>query len=424
MSIKKASHHSIRYAYHALVAVAGVAAASGVYFGMPVLMSVSYSGGLATSTSQAAVAPLPQKPVAAHVERPVPMKGLYMSQCVVGTPTFRDSLVAFIDSSELNAVVIDIKDYTGKIAFPTDNPVLKDSVSGACGARDMRAFVERLHQKGIYVIGRITVFQDPYYTSVHPELAVQRKDSGVWKDRKGLAFIDVGAKPFWDYIIELGKESYAIGFDELNFDYVRFPSDGDMTNTFYAHSAGKSKPQQLEEFFEYLSLGLRPTQAKLSVDLFGMTTTNTDDLNIGQVLERALPYFDYVYPMVYPSHYPKTFNGWADPNANTYDLMKFVLDAAVRRTAATTTTVAAFLHTAIASASTSSPQATSPQLYEKPVYDTSKIVPWLQDFDYPVDYTPAMVRNQINATYAAGLDSYLFWDAGNKYSSLRQVLTQ
>jgi hypothetical protein len=399
--------------------VLGAGAAVLAYLALPSIFAVSYSempAAAGTSTPVRAKKEEP-KPLAKHLPAPESLKAIYMSQCVVGTPSFRESLVKFIDETELNAVVIDIKDYTGKISFTTENPKLKDSVSDACGARDMRTFIELLHSKNVFVIGRITVFQDPYYSSTHPELAVKRKDNGgTWKDRKGLAFIDVGAKPFWDYIIELGKESYEIGFDELNFDYVRFPSDGDMANTFYSQSVGKSKPQALEEFFEYLSLNLRPTGAALSADLFGMTTTNTDDLGIGQVLERALPYFDRIYPMVYPSHYPNDFNGWKDPNAYTYDLMKYVVEAAVRRTVAATTTVPGFTHTAIAS--------TSPQLYEKPVYEKGKIVPWLQDFDYPVDYTPAMVRNQIQATYDAGLTSYIFWDAGNKYSSLRQVLSQ
>jgi len=333
---------------------------------------------------------------------------------VVGTPSFRADLVKLIDETELNAVMIDVKDYTGKIAFPTSNPLLADSVSDACGAQDMRSFIEMLHQKDIYVIARITVFQDPYYAKVNPEAAVQRTGGGVWKDFKGLAFVDVGARQFWDYIVEIGKESYAIGFDELNFDYVRFPSDGPMSEAVYSHSLGKSKPQALEEFFKYLSEQLRPTGAALSADLFGMTATSEYDLNIGQVLERALPYFDGIYPMVYPSHYPKGFNGWGDPNTKTYEIIKYAMDAAVLRSQATSTSIDSL---AYERAGTSTPAR-----YIKPAYSKYKIRPWLQSFDYPVDYTPEMVQNQIQATYDSGLDSWLFWDAGNKYRSLRSVL--
>jgi hypothetical protein len=336
-----------------------------------------------------------------------------MSQCVVGTPSFRDSLVELIDTTELNAVVIDIRDYTGKIAFPTDNAVLKDMVSDECGARDMKSFIERLHEKNIYVIGRITTFQNPYYTSMHPEEAVQKKSGGVWKDRKGLAFVDVGSRPYWDTVVELGKESYAIGFDELNFDYIRFPSDGNMAEADYTHSAGKSKAQALEEFYQYLSGKLRPTGAVLSADLFGYVTVHEDDLGIGQILERALPYFDYIYPMVYPSHYNNGFAGVKNVNSDPYKVVYHSLAPAVARETAATTTLASFAYTPIAS--------TSPQLYAKPAYG-GKVVPWLQDFDYPVEYTPAMVAAQIKAAQDAGIHSYIFWDAGNKYSSLRQIL--
>ncbi|MHB1086785.1 MAG: putative glycoside hydrolase, partial [Minisyncoccota bacterium] len=131
--------------------------------------------------------------------------------------------------------------------------------------------------------------------------------------------------------------------------------------------------------------------------------------------ERALPYFDYIAPMVYPSHYPKGFHGYNDVNANAYNIVHFAMSEAVRRTVATTTTVEGLTHTRIGTS--------TPALYSKPAYPASKMRPWLQDFDYPVDYTPAMVRAQIQANTDAGLNSYLFWDPANKYSSLRQIVS-
>jgi hypothetical protein len=279
----------------------------------------------------------------------------------------------------------------------------------------MKEFIATLHEKDIFVIGRITVFQNPAYTKAFPEHAVQSTNGGVWKDFKGLSFVDVSAKPYWDTVVELGKESYELGFDEINFDYIRYPSDGPMDETVYSFSHGLSKPEALEEFYKYLTDALRPTGAVLSADLFGMVTTNYDDLNIGQVLERALPYFDYIYPMVYPSHYPKGFRGYEEVNEHSYDIVKFAMDTALMRESATTTKIMSFEFDPIAS--------TSPQLYTKPSY-SGKIVPWLQSFDYPLHYTPQMVQDQIRAANEAGIDSYLFWDAANKYSSLRQVLAQ
>lgn len=376
--------------------------------------SVVTLGGASFSRGETIGPLIPQAPAVAHLPTPVPLKSIYMSQCAAGTLSFREDFIDFIDTTELNSVIIDVRDYTGKIAFPTDNALLADSVSDECGASDMKEFVERLHEKNIYVIGRITVFQNPHYTKMHPDQAVQRKSGGVWKDHKGLAFVDVGAKPYWETVAALAKESYALGFDELNFDYIRFPSDGPMAEAVYAWSAGKGKPEALEEFFAYLHDELKPTGMVISADLFGMVTTNTDDLNIGQVLERALPYFDYIAPMVYPSHYPNGFNGYKNVNAHSYDIVQFSMAEAVRRTVATTTGIASFAYERIGTS--------TPAVYAKPSYDASKMRPWLQSFDYPVAYTPEMVRAQIQATYDAGLDSWFFWDPANKYRSLKAVL--
>src|SRR3989344_4650441 len=372
------------------------------------------------STGEALVATPPRT---VHLETPDAVRAIYMTQCAVGTPSLRESLVSLVETTELNSIIIDIRDYTGKISFPTDNPVLTDSVSEQCGASDMKEFIERLHDKNIYVIGRITVFQNPHYTSQHPERAVQKKDGGVWKDYKGLAYVDVGVREYWDTVVELSKESYDIGFDELNFDYIRYPSDGPMSQAVYTLGEGEEKQEVLEEFFKYLHDQLEPLRSTsqghvgvvTSADVFGMATTNTDDLNIGQVLERALPYFDYIAPMVYPSHYPKGFHGYTDVNANAYNIVHFSMSSAVRRTMATTTPVNSFVHTRIGTS--------TPAVYEKPAYSASKMRPWLQSFDYPVTYTPAMVQAQIKANTDAGLDSYMFWDPANKYRSLRQVLS-
>lgn len=377
--------------------------------------AASYTRGSDSGTdTPAAVLPVEEAPKTKHLSPPESVKAIYMSQCAVGTPSFRTSLSNLLDSTELNAIVIDIRDYTGGIAFPTENPVLKDMVSDKCGAHDMQAFIETLHEKNIYVIGRITVFQNPLYTKMHPDQAVQHVNGGVWKDHKGLAFVDVGAQEYWPTVVELAKESYAVGFDEINFDYIRYPSDGDMKAAVYIKRDGKTKQEMLEDFFKYLHDNLEPTGVVMSADLFGMVTTNYDDLNIGQVLERALPYFDYIAPMVYPSHYPSGFNGWKNVNAVPYDLMKFVMQSAIDRTVSTTSRIPSYAYTRIGTS--------TPATYSKPAYPASKMRPWLQDFDYPVEYTPEMVADQIRANQEIGLNSYMFWDPSNKYSSLKQVI--
>jgi hypothetical protein len=411
---ERRTRHPLQYkkssAYLALGAV--VVSAIAIFY-VPHEWRASVASALTPETQE--VVAQNAKPKAEHIPTPEPLKGIYMSQCVVGTPSFREKLVKLVDDTELNTIIIDIKDYTGKIAFTTDNPALVDSVSDACGARDMRSFVQLLHEKGIYVIGRITVFQDPYYTKTHPESAVKSAATGgAWKDHKGLSFIDVSYKPYWDYVVELSREAHDVfGFDELNYDYIRYPSDGPMKDAVYVNP---NKPEAVELFWKYLSEHVKPIGVKMSADLFGMTATNTDDLNIGQQLERALPHFDYVMPMVYPSHYPKGFNNLGNPNMHPYEIVQFSMAEAARRAQSSTTVVKTLDGTPIAS--------TSPQLYTKPVQSPLQLRTWLQDFDYGKEYLVADIKAQVQATYDAGLTSWIFWDPANKYDSLKGALLE
>jgi hypothetical protein len=351
-------------------------------------------------------APVIEKRIITHVKTPEVVKGIYMTACVAGTPSFRAKLLKLAKETEINSIIIDIKDYTGTISFSIDNPLFADNLGGGCKAGDMVDFIETLHQNNIYVIGRITAFQDPYIAKLKPAWAVKKNsDKAVnWKDRKGISYIDAGNKEMWQYLAELGKESYAVGFDEINFDYIRFPSDGDMKDIYFPWSndilvanvaraaIGTSTPAVksgksiiMRSFFEYLHQEFSSSSIPISADLFGMTATNYDDLNIGQVLEDAAPNFDFIAPMVYPSHYPTGFNGYTNVNAHPYDIVNYSMAIAAKRLTA---------------------------LGLSPL----KLRPWLQDNDYPVPYTPDMVRAQMQATYDAGLTSWMLWDAGNTYT--------
>lgn len=381
------------------------------YFFIPSFFSVAYKIETATTTPSVATSTRTgaHGSIVTHVQTPEAVKAIYMTACVASTPSFREKLVNIADTTEVNSIIIDIKDYSGTIAFNAVDPLLKDNAGKGCRTTDLEKFIARLHEKNIYTIARITVFQDPYYAKLHPELAVLKKSDGtVWKDFKGLSFIDVSAKPYWEYIVALGKEAYAMGFDELNFDYIRFPSDGPMKDVDYSWGHGMSKAEALEHFFAYLHGALSPTGAKLSADLFGMTATNNDDLNIGQVLERALPYFDYISPMVYPSHYPPNFNGWKNPNEHVYDVVHYSMSRAAERAVATTTPV---LHLGAQRIGTS-----TPALYTKEAYSKNKLRPWLQDFSYGGVYGATEVRAQIQATYDSGLNSWFLWDPKNLYT--------
>jgi len=329
-------------------------------------------------------------PPVTHIKPPKAVKSIYMTQCIAGSKTLRARLVKMAQDTEINAIVINIKDETGKISIKTDNPLFKEGYATAgCRAPDMKEFVAELHRNNIYAIARIAVFQDPDLVKKHPGWAVKRaSDGAVWRDRKGIAWLEVKATPVWDYVAALAKESEKIGFDEINFDYIRFPSDGNMRDIAYTYykPAEETKANAVKDFFKGIHDRTKDLGIPVSVDLFGMASTNYDDLGIGQVLENALPYFDYVTLMVYPSHYPAGYNGYKNPATVPYEIVKYNMDAAVKR--------------AIAASST-----------------PSKIRPWIQDFNLGATYDAPMIRAQIKATYDAGLTSWMSWDPKNIYTT-------
>ena len=328
-------------------------------------------------------------PPVLHLKTPNPVRGIYMTSWVAGTTAWREELVGFVKKTEINSIVIDVKDYSGRVAFETEEEKINEAGSEEIRINDLPGIISRMHQDGIYVIARITVFQDPFYAKRHPELAVQQKNGALWEDRKGLSYIDPGAKEFWDYIVAISRASERAGFDELNYDYIRFPSDGNISDIVFPHSQNRAKPDVLDDFFSYLKANLKTGENALSVplsaDVFGMTMTNMDDLGIGQVLERVDKHFDYTAPMVYPSHYPPTFLGFKNPALYPYEIVLHAMKSGTARL----------------TAATSSP---------------SRIRPWLQDFDLGAQYDASMVRLQKKAVYDAGLDSWMIWDPANKYT--------
>jgi hypothetical protein len=327
--------------------------------------------------------------VVTHIPTPDSVKAVYMTSWAAGNAKFRRELFDLIDTTEVNAVVIDVKDYSGHISFPVNDPELKKTGASEKRIPDVKEFISKLHDKGVYVIARISSFQDSFLINVHPEWAVKNGAGGIWQDYKGVKWLDAGAQPVWEYLAAIGRESYADGFDELNFDYIRYPSDGPMKDLVYSWSDGRTRQVVMRSFFEYLheqfSAGVNGAPIiPISADLFGLTTSAADDLGIGQNLGDALVNFDFVAPMVYPSHYAHGFNGYAKPALYPYEVVKYAMDEGIKK----------------ALIATSSPL---------------KIRPWLQAFDLGAVYTPAMVRAQIQASYDAGLNSWMLWDAASVY---------
>jgi len=344
-----------------------------------------------TATSTALFETFPETetfPPVTHVQIPAAVKAAYMSACVASTPTMRDRVINLINTTEINSIVIDVKDSTGIMSYKASDPALLGT-DGTAGCRifHLRELLSLLHKDNVYIIGRISVFQDEYSAKQRPEIAIKnKKTGGLWKDSGGKVWIDAGSKDTWDYTVALAKDAYSQGFDEINFDYVRFPSDGKLSDMILPISGTNEKSEVIKSFFEFLNTEMKTAGITTSADLFGMTTTSSDDLNIGQILESALSNFDYVSPMVYPSHYPKGFNGWSNPNAHPYDVIHFVMKAGADRAIAASTT-------------------------------PLKIRPWLQDFSLGTPkYGKKEVEEQIQATYDAGLTSWMLWDPSNQYA--------
>lgn len=347
----------------------------------------------------------------AHIKTPPIVRGIYVTSWVASIPTWRERLASLILSTELNAVVIDVKDYSGYISIPTDDPLLKGSVQ--IRSKDLPEWIDSLHKRGIYVIARVTVFQDPLYAKSHPSQAVQTRDGQVWVDRNGLAFVDASAQPFWDYIVHIAVAAEKIGFDEINFDYIRFPTDGNLANMSFPLSGpavlnadrrfgppkvpsgsvnlvgtSNMSPRErvLDRFFGYLADHTQSLGVPISADTFGMTTSNYDDLGIGQVLETVARHFDYVCPMVYPSHYPHSFDGYANPADHPYEIIRFAMTRGVSRLQAN----------GIAK---------------------EKLRPWIQDFNLGARYDAEKIIAEKRAIYDSGLTSFLVWDPANKYTA-------
>lgn len=320
-----------------------------------------------------------------HVQTPEHVKAIYMSSWVAGTPSFRDKLVKLIDDTELNAVVIDVKDNTGVITWDER-------------MRDLPEFLDELHKKNIYVIARISAFQDPAYVKAYPELAVTNVNTGgIWKDRKDMPWIDTGSRQMWEYLASIGKDAYARGFDELNYDYIRFPTDGDLQAMRFPISGEKgltSKPEIVGNFYKFLHETFSPLDIPISGDLFGIINVNqVETKTLGQDLHVALQYFDYVAPMVYPSHFYAGTAGYQNPAAHPGEIITYSMKGAIK-----------------IAEETASSTGVAPSTLIK------KLRPWYQDFDMGAVYTKEMVRAQIEAGYALDIDSWMLWDPANKYT--------
>jgi hypothetical protein len=355
----------------------------------------------ATGTGNGSADISPQQPLP---DPPTIVKGIYLTGWSAGYTPKINAIIGLTKRTEINAVVIDVKDFSGFVSYKTGIPeVAVNGAESQIRINQPNALIKKLHDAGIYVIGRITVFQDPLLAKAHPEWALKNKTTGkVWADNKGLAWMDAAAEPVWEYNAAIAKDALLRGFDEINFDYVRFASDGDLSKISYpfwqktqtdadlTQTNAETKRGVIRSFFKYLRDNLG--DAKLSVDLFGLAIINTDDLGIGQVIEDAYKYFDYVSPMVYPSHYAAGFIGYQNPAKYPYEVIKYSLDRGLAR----------LIVERKAQSATSTTSSTT--ISDSQFAISSKLRPWLQDFDLGATYDVSMVKKEIQAVYDAFLN--------------------
>jgi len=312
-----------------------------------------------------------------------PIKGVYLTAYSAGSEKKMAEIIDLIDRTELNAVVIDIKDYTGKVLYDSEVELanelgLENNITG-----DLKELIVSLHEHNIYAIARQTVFQDPILARKKPEWALKNINGGLWYDYKGLAWVDPSIREVWDYNLAITKEAITMGFDEINFDYVRFPSDGPMSALKY-NNGDLEKYEVMGQFYEYLDEELDKYPVKISLDLFGfvMEKTGEDDMNIGQRLEDALDEVNAICPMMYPSHYPSGHLGLANPA----DYPGLVIENGMKKGA---------------------------HLFEN---RKAVLRPWLQAFNLGAVYDAVKIREQIDMTEKYTDGGWMLWNAANRYT--------
>ncbi len=354
----------------------------------------------------------PQKPLA---NPPNIIKAVYLTSWSAANKTKMDYIIDLLKTTELNAVVIDIKDFSGYVAYNIKNAEVEKYKAKDIRIPKLNALIKRLHDENIYAIGRITIFQDPVLAKARPDLAIKSSSTNeIWYDNKKLAWVDPAAKPVWDYNIAIAKDVASRGFDELNFDYIRFPSDGNLNDMSFPFWDQKtSKPNVIRNFFKYLRSELK--DSKISADLFGLTTIDANDLGIGQVIENAYIYFDFVSPMIYPSHYFTGLFGYKNPALHPYEVVKQSMDSALKR-------LREYGLKPTTSSTASSTATSTIELKNESSQLKAKLRPWLQDFNLGATYNAEMVSKEIQAVYDAAtttpelINGFMLWNPSNIYT--------
>ncbi len=328
-------------------------------------------------------------PPAPLIPTPTPLRGLYVNRwAAVGEKMWQ--LIDVAKRTEINALVIDVKDDRGYVLYRSSVPLAReigaDTVAPMRADR-MRAVLDTMRAHDIYPIARIVVVKDPVLARKRPEWSIKRASDGTpWLDKGGNPWIDPHHRGPWQYAVDLACEAIALGFSEVQYDYVRFPDEQRIvTEAAFPLARGRDRASVIRDQLRFLRGSLRPLGVPVTADVFGLTTSDSTDMGIGQLWEKFIDAVDVVLPMTYPSHYARGNYGLPHPNGSPYKVIDRALRDAKRRSAG--------------------------------IPNAAKVVPWYQDFTLgPPRYGPAQVRAQIQAGYDNGVHDWMLWNPGSRYT--------
>jgi hypothetical protein len=349
-----------------------------------VAQTATVVAGSATAGDSAAAARVPLVP------RPTPLRGLYVNRwAALGDRMWQ--LIEVAKTTEINALVIDVKDDRGLVLYRSRVPLAREigaDTNRPMRAERVRAVLDSLRAYGIYPIARIVVVKDPLLASKKLDWSIKRRDdpAAPWLDRKGNPWLDAGQPGVWQYAADLADEAVALGFSEVQFDYVRFPDEKRLVSeATFPLAKGRLRAQVIRDQLGALRKRVAAAGVPMTIDVFGLTMSDTTDMGIGQRWEMFIDRADVVLPMTYPSHYAPGSYGIARPNAHPYEIIGHALRDAKRRTAG--------------------------------ISGAARIVPWYQDFTLgPPRYGVEQVRAQIRAGYDTGFDEWLLWNPRSRYT--------
>jgi len=329
----------------------------------------------------------PPQPI---VPTPRVVRGLYVNRWAVRGQRMWE-LIEVAKRTEVNALVIDVKDDRGLVLYRSNVPLAREisaDTTMPVSHRRVRAVLDTMRLYGIYPIARIVVAKDPLLAETKLGWSIKRRadPSTPWLDKNGKPWLDPHQREVWQYAVDLAREAVNLGFSEIQLDYVRFPDEKRLVReAVFPLANGRIRAQVIREQLGFTRQALRDTRVPLTIDVFGLTATDTTDMGIGQQWELFMDQADVVLPMVYPSHFAPGTYKLSNPNAAPYATIDRALKDAARRTAGIT--------------------------------GAASVVPWYQDFTLgPPRYGAAEVRAQIRAGYANGVKSWMLWNPGSRYT--------